>query len=148
MCKALANGYDCIKIDFGTSCGVPWEIEYTTGIFGGLSNLEKSCELNNQNNNCAISSCIVEGLFVYEFVQEVMFAGTDINKDLKVKNGFQREDSCGNGLVKNSNSKQVSKNQDDEIRCCGSYPNRFKYKPNGGKVECCEDGTTKLAGKC
>lgn len=150
MCKVLANGYDCIRMDNGASC-VPWETTYQSGISTGIDNLQTTCAAGNAGDDCAINSCIVEGLFVLRLFQHIVMNAGSIDGGLKVANGFQQDQVCnfGTGQI------------EGPVQCCGAYPERFKFRSNNGlmgccgqeifdqaSMECCADGSTQIIGNC
>ena len=150
MCKVLANGYDCIKLDFGQSC-VPWEVNYASGIAGGNDNLPTTCSSINSGDDCAIHACIVEGRFVLDIFQAIVVQQATVDSSLSNANGFQQDQICnfGTGQIQGP------------VECCGAYPERFKYRTNQGQngccvsevydtgmMECCANGSVDIIGNC
>jgi len=150
LCKVLANGYDCIKLDVGASC-IPWEINYNSGQSGGLDNLPTTCAANNPGDDCKINSCIVEGRFVLSLFQQIVMNQAQLDQGLKTNSGFNQDQVCNFG----------SGNVEGPVTCCGAYPERFKFRTNAGSMaccgqevyptammECCTSGSAELIGDC
>jgi hypothetical protein len=150
LCKVLANGYDCIKLDVGASC-IPWEVNYNSGQSGGLENLPTTCANNNPGDDCKINSCIVEGRFVLNLFQQIVMNQAQLDQSMKTSNGFIQEQVCAFGTGET----------EGPVQCCGEYPQRFKFRTNAGAMaccgrevfptammECCANGSAELIGDC
>merc|ERR1712156_300715 len=151
LCKILANGYDCIKMDLGASC-IPWETDYNSGITVSSNGIVDGCQNQNPGaDDCVINTCAVEGQFVLQIFAGIIYNAQQLDDGLKVNNGFQQDQVCNYGTG------QV----DGPVQCCGAYPERFKYRSNNGmtscctqtlfdvnSMECCADGSAQLIGSC
>lgn len=105
QCKVLSEGYYCIKGD-DKSCE-PWNQSYQSSNGMGLIlsmndptfdlgyQIRTDCEIQNQNDDCAIKACTVEGYFAMKLLQSLLNSGAP-NPQLLHQNGFDPKLECGN----------------------------------------------------
>jgi len=130
-CRTIHDGYTCAIMDHGDTC-IPWEVDYNSGIESlDVENLVSLCESNNAGNDCAISACKVEGLFVYELFQLATNNNQADPQTYGVKNGWDREEECPVAPG------QIESNIVDTVQCCGDQPYRHPFHTRGGLNQCC-----------
>ena len=66
VCKQLADGYACGKIDSGDNDCVPWEADYIEGYMA--EDIVAECHGINQHGSCSAYACVAEGVFMVEIV--------------------------------------------------------------------------------
>lgn len=128
LCKTLSNGYDCAIMDAedASSTCIPWEVEYTSST-GEIGTLAADCAAGNIDD-CAQKACVVEGKFVKHLVSIILDGELDFDNSLKQGNGFERFEGC---------PVKAAGFGDERQECCGAYPERFPYHPQGGSRACC-----------
>lgn len=144
ICKVLHDGYECILQDadaVGEAGCIPWAIPYNSatglGQIPGSETAEEAlrsaCVQANMGDNCQARACAVENYFVVK-VFEAFLQGVQLDTSLKHSLGtFDPEAVCPV-----NNPIQVT---DNTKLCCGAYPIRYPFKPNGGERDCCGQKT-------
>lgn len=158
ICRVLHDGYSCILLDSeaaGQSC-IPWEIPYNSAVGSGIpalgmteENLIQECDNQNAVGTCENWTCKVEGFFIRSLLLHFTQGGHGVNQSHRHSQGFSVSDSCPT----------AGNNPQTERECCGDYPRRRTFKPqglNGTKgccngntfnaslLQCCDDGTTAI----
>lgn len=163
-CQQLQAGYACGILDTDDSCD-PARVNYTAATdldaiqflnIAGFSPFEAAvdeerlfdvCMQNNLGDDCAIYACTVEGNFVINTFAYVLEAELNLRDPLLGdepalhSNGFDPAANC----TKTPRTGVNSNRRAGPKECCGTYPNRFSYKTDGGLRACCGDRTYNTA---
>ena len=88
ICRELAEGYDCAKIDTfeegSNSCAIPWMAEYDSNIGGdNLQGIQSGCLEDNPDGGCAYRVCTIEAHFIASMLSYFINDEGRINDDLR-----------------------------------------------------------------
>lgn len=78
MCRDLVQGYQCAVMDgmeSGEAC-YPNLVDYVAYDFDGDGDLIEECRIKNDNDTCAVSTCILEGNFVISVYKQLELGHT------------------------------------------------------------------------
>ena len=118
--------------EFG-SCN-PLSIRYEHGSLTG-SDQRFDCQTDYFSSDCKKNLCKCDEQLAYKLAQaaDTMNSTFVTNPD---GSGFDPISEC-----KSVHSGSDNHIVEDETQCCGSYPDRFIFHPNGGEKSCCGDVT-------
>ncbi|CBY23866.1 unnamed protein product [Oikopleura dioica] len=150
LCHDLHKSYNCLKVDYGKECSP------TTPYNWELQNDVPVCV--DEVGTCAGDVCQLDMFFARSLIS----VASKWSAKYHILNGFDREAECGNpsnqpdlppvanldtDSGKSSGSGSSSnKSSDTGPQCCGFGLNRHIF--HVGTHQCCQDGTSKLAGEC
>ena len=179
ICKEFYQNYDCMAFDFNSTCNA-FEVNYNDAItqitdpFNTATDLVSACNTENPTDNCAATACAVDSHFIrgiFNFMRD-----STLNMTLSGFYGFDGSACVLRAVVNSLDSSTTMPpapfaTQPTQanptvagvvnLDCCGDYPSRYPYKPNGGQkdccgqttyntglLECCPSQTTALIGAC
>lgn len=133
ICKVLADGYACAKIDSEEKNCVPWEVDYVEGY--NSKHPEVTCHEVNEAHSCAAYACIAEGVFIVEVVNAYFGSLGKIDMGHSHYNGFDADSNCG---VVNFEREE---NDERARECCGNWPRRYPFRTFNNHRACCGETT-------
>lgn len=157
ICKTLQKGYSCILLEDVTTNNncIPWEVNYnaTTGLGQdpneeSFANLLNSKCYQDNDNDCAAKTCIVETYFIINLLEPML--NGDYSTDYNHENGFDTSTGCKRGLenttilpgttIGNGVTTMAATTEEPiiETACCGRYPFKKQYVSVNGSRECCQ----------
>lgn len=168
-CKQLTEAYECISQEYifdknGDICDPrfadsglkddSWWIDINYNLYGDKltnSELKTAClNLNGGMDTCEVYTCMVEATFLMRFwdKSEHFLNDDDFNKYGMAWDTYG-ENVDYNGQFYDYDIHTFDPNIEcvttatggGEKSCCGDYPNRALFRPNGGAVECCAGKT-------
>merc|ERR1711981_844495 len=127
-CKQLIQGYRCAMLDSrerGDGDCKASTVEYTPyNFFSSIVALEEDCNTNNQDQ-CQIDACIIEGSFTLDFFAQFPNIVHDDQFDEEL--GFDHTGIC---------TQSQNREGKDHRECCGEIPARFPFNSENNHV-CC-----------
>jgi len=137
-CKRYNLGMECVAMDhalasvacspYSVTYNMPVGVKESASASGTPVDIIAACNALNVGDTCAQQTCIVEQHLVYD-VSELTLTTQPIVTQFHAAN-FPVETAC-----------VVRPGTAGEKECCGSFPNRYPFKPLGGIRECCPDGS-------
>jgi len=167
-CKQFFQNYDCLGLDFNTNsphfrCDI--DTDYTDVIvslsdpFDPATDYDAACSAANADP-CAAQACHVDAVFIRDVF--LFLADNTLNMTLSGWYGFNGNICTGKvdsiagttgapgpaattgAPVPATTAPVVAGTTATPVpgtACCGSYPNRYPYKTQGGDRQCCVDTT-------
>jgi len=175
FCNRWWNSRDCIRIDAANdsparACDVTMQYE---DVISGLQNpfefshnYETMCNAAQSGQHadaateqCAAANCANDAYFLREIFTHMAF--NHLNSSLSVSFGFDTDVVC-RGLVRSTGTTVApfagttapvttgapltTVTSDIPLQdCCGTFPDRFPYRPQGGARACCNGATYSTA---
>jgi len=145
-CKVLVNGYQCLVADAlerGHTCDPMSQVYETYDILGGDGDIVADCAANSNGDlpederQCAIDLCVVEGTFSVGLFALLLAGIADAaGYDANLAHPENAQDGPFDPAVECATNIVAGHGQ-SEKECCGAYPTRFPYKTFGGDRDCC-----------
>ena len=160
-CHDLVRGYECIYMDtedenaanpcvpFETQYLEPLQIEFDTPdtVLYDSCTTENNFGNDQDKINCRTRTCLVEAFFIRNLAA-LKVGGANTNDNYLEENNFDFAGTC-----------TTTQLGPQTKACCGQYPTRFPFRPQGGDYaccqnimayntvmfECCDDGTAKFS---
>ena len=140
LCKKFQLCVKCNVIDAreeGFACN-PKTTSYYTKVDPQSETLQRQdCSTQNPNDLCAVYGCSCDTQLIDDFIDKLLDPNDNekyTNSTYLHKNGFDRLDLC-----EYADEKDGGSDGDEELKCCGYYPNRIPYRDNI-QNECCDNG--------
>lgn len=143
LCKAWSQCRSCTTIDSADGSCDPNEVPYEIGF--DPATMRVDCQFND--SDCAVNSCKCDENLAHSLIQ----AFDNFNTDFVTSqdgSGFDHANEC-KAIVPNdkpnSNNGNGGNQAQNEVQCCGTYPNRFSFNTqpqySEGARSCCGDVT-------
>merc|ERR1711988_1091087 len=166
-CKQWYQNYDCLNVDFNADGTTPcnMDTDYNDVItsisdpFDMATDYAAECDLENPPVNgvrtCASTACHVDAEFIRHVV--LFLADNTLNMTLSGWYGFDGTVCTGAKSGATTLAPPVPATTQNApttaaaattmtvpipaVQCCGSYPNRYPYRRQNGRRDCCVDTT-------